>query len=124
MNAQENVPRLNMVCRKAMSTEYKTCRKALPTENKACRKTVSTVKQERGGIVMKKKYKLDEIDCANCALKLENAISEVDGVSSVKVNYMMQKLTLEADEGVFDKVEKEALAVCKRMEPDMDVSAI
>ncbi len=43
---------------------------------------------------MKKKYKMDEIDCANCALKLENAIKEVPGVSNVKVNYMMQKLTL------------------------------
>ena len=73
---------------------------------------------------MKKKYKLDEVDCANCALKLENAISEINGVSNVKVNYMMQKLALEADDAVFDAVEKEALAVCKRMEPDMDVTAL
>ena len=80
--------------------------------------------KKRGGNVMKKKYKLDEIDCANCALKLENALREVDSVSSVKVNYMMQKMTLEADDSVFDKVEKEALAVCKRMEPDMEVSSI
>lgn len=73
---------------------------------------------------MKKKYKMDEIDCANCALKLENAIKEVPGISNVKVNYMMQKLTLEAEEASFDEVEKNVLAVCKRMEPDMDVTAI
>ena len=73
---------------------------------------------------MKKKYKLNEIDCANCAMKLEEAVKAVDGVTSAKVNYMMQKLTLEADDAVFDAVEKEALAVCKRMEPDMDVTAL
>ena len=73
---------------------------------------------------MKKKYKLDEIDCANCALKLENAIKEVEGVSGVKVNYVMQKMTLEAEDASFDDVEKKVLAVCKRMEPDMDVSAV
>ena len=73
---------------------------------------------------MKKKYKLDEIDCANCALKLENAIREVKGVSGVKVNYVMQKMTLEADDAAFDEVEKEVLALCRRMEPDMDIAAI
>ncbi len=72
---------------------------------------------------MKKKYKLDEIDCANCALKLEDAIKQVDGVANAKVNYMMQKLTLEADDSSFDEVEKNVLALCKRMEPDMDVKA-
>jgi copper chaperone CopZ len=71
---------------------------------------------------MKKKYKLDEIDCANCALKLETAIKGVEGVSGAKVNYMTQKMTLEADESVFDRVEKDVLAVCKKMEPDMDVT--
>lgn len=77
-----------------------------------------------GGFVMKKKYKLDEIDCANCALKLENAIKEVDGVSGVKVNYVMQKMTLEADDAAFDKVEKEVLKLCKKLEPDMDVEVM
>jgi copper chaperone CopZ len=72
---------------------------------------------------MKKKYKLDEIDCANCALKLETAIKGVEGVSGAKVNYMTQKMTLEADESVFDRVEKDVLAVCKKMEPDMDVTS-
>ena len=73
---------------------------------------------------MKKKYKLDEIDCANCALKLEEAVKEVEGVSSVKVNYMMQKMTVEADEEKMEAVEKAVLAVCKKLEPDMEVTAL
>lgn len=72
---------------------------------------------------MKKKYKLDEIDCANCAQKLENAISQVDGVQKAKVNYMMQKLTIEADDASFSDVEAKVMEVCKRMEPDMAVTA-
>lgn len=73
---------------------------------------------------MKKKYKLNEIDCANCALKLENAVKEVEGVTSAKVNYMMQKLTFEAEEGKIEEIEKAVLAVCRKMEPDMEVTAI
>ena len=73
---------------------------------------------------MKKKYKLNEIDCANCALKLENAVKEVEGVTSAKVNYMMQKLTFEAEEGKSEEIEKAVLAVCRKREPDMEVTAI
>lgn len=73
---------------------------------------------------MKKKYKLNEIDCANCALKLETAIKEINGVSGAKVNYMMQKLTLEAEDDSFEAVEKEVFAVCRRIEPDMEVTEI
>ena len=73
---------------------------------------------------MKKKYKLNEIDCANCALKLENAVKAVEGVTSAKVNYMMQKLTFEAEEEKIEEIEKAVLAVCRKMEPDMEVTAI
>ena len=73
---------------------------------------------------MKKKYKLDEIDCANCAMKLEEAVSEIDGVKSAKVNYMMQKLTFEADEDRIDEVEKAVLGICRKMEPDMEVAPL
>ena len=73
---------------------------------------------------MKKKYKLNEIDCANCALKLEEAIMALDGVTSAKVNDMMQKLTFEAEEEGIEEIEKAVLAVCKKMEPDMEVTAL
>lgn len=71
---------------------------------------------------MKKKYKLNEIDCANCAMKLEEAVKAVEGVTSAKVNYMMQKLTFEAEEGSIAEVEKVVLGVCRKMEPDMEVT--
>ena len=71
---------------------------------------------------MKKKYKLNEIDCANCAMKLEEAVKAVDGVTSAKVNYMMQKLTFEAEEGQIEQVEKAVLEVCHKLEPDMEVT--
>lgn len=75
-----------------------------------------------GGTDMKKKYKLNEIDCANCAMKLEEAVKAVDGVTSAKVNYMMQKLTFEAEERQIEQVEKAVLAVCRKLEPDMEVT--
>ena len=73
---------------------------------------------------MKKKYKLNEIDCANCAMKLEEAVKAVEGVTSAKVNYMMQKLTFEAEEGGIAEVEKVVLGVCRKMEPDMEVTPL
>lgn len=88
------------------------------------KKQRESIEKQKEETAMKKKYKLDEIDCANCALKLENAIREIDGVSDVKVNYMMQKMTIEADDASFDDVEKKVIATCKRMEPDMDVNAV
>ena len=45
---------------------------------------------------MKKQFKLDEIDCANCARELQDELAKLDGVKSVSVNFMTQKLTLEA----------------------------
>ena len=73
---------------------------------------------------MKKKFKLNEIDCAHCALKLEESIKEISGVKDAKVNYMMQKLTVEADEADMDGVVEKVLAACRRLEPDMEVTAI
>lgn len=67
---------------------------------------------------MKKSFMLDELDCANCALKMEDAVRKIDGVIGVQVNFMTQKLTLEAADDVFDKVLKETVKVCKRVEPD------
>ena len=73
---------------------------------------------------MKKKFKLNEIDCANCALKLEEAIRGIEGVKDAKVNYMMQKLTVEADEADMNDVVEKVLTACRRQEPDMEVTEI
>ena len=51
---------------------------------------------------MKKVFKLVDLDCANCAAKMERAIAQLDGVQSVTVSFLAQKLTLEADDARFD----------------------
>nr|WP_027870861.1 heavy metal-associated domain-containing protein [[Eubacterium] cellulosolvens] len=69
---------------------------------------------------MKKKFKC-EIDCANCAAKVEDAIRKIDGVTDAKVNFMLQKFTLEADDERFDAILKEAVETGKKIEPDFSV---
>lgn len=69
---------------------------------------------------MKKKFKC-EIDCANCAAKVEDAIKKMGGVIDAKVNFMMQKYTLEADEARFDEILKESVLVGRKIEPGFSV---
>lgn len=70
---------------------------------------------------MKKVYKLEDLDCANCAAKMERAIAKIDGVTSVNISFMSQRMTIEADEGKLDGIMKEAVKVCKRVEPDCKI---
>ena len=67
---------------------------------------------------MKKTYKLIDLDCANCAAKMENGIKKLDGVQSATVSFMSQKLTVEAPDDRFDEIMKEVVAVCRKIEPD------
>lgn len=67
---------------------------------------------------MKKTYRLEELDCANCAAKLERAIIKTEGVISASVNFFAQKLVLEADDGAFDEVFQRVLKTAKKVEPD------
>lgn len=67
---------------------------------------------------MKKVIKMENLDCANCAAKMENAIRKIDGVKDVHINFMMQKMTLEADDEVWDNVVAQAKKACKMIEPD------
>ena len=52
---------------------------------------------------MKKKFKMVDLDCANCAAKMEDAIKKIDGVNDAMVSFMMQKLTIDADDVRFDE---------------------
>lgn len=70
---------------------------------------------------MKKSFKLIDLDCANCAAKMENAIKKIDGIEDAKVSFMMQKLTITADDSRFDEVLEEAQRICKRIEPDCKI---
>ena len=70
---------------------------------------------------MKKTFKMVDLDCANCAAKMEEAIKKIDGVTNASVNFMTQKMTIEADDTKFDAVVKEAVKVCKKVEPDCEI---
>ena len=67
---------------------------------------------------MKKKSKLTDLDCANCAAKMEAAIKKLDGVNDATVSFLTQKLTLDADDARFDAILDEVDRVCKKVEPD------
>ena len=67
---------------------------------------------------MKKKFKLTDLDCANCAAKMEAAIKKLDGVNDATVSFLSQKLTLDADDARFDAILDEVVRVCKKVEPD------
>ena len=70
---------------------------------------------------MKKTFKMVDLDCANCAAKMERAIQGIDGVTSASVSFMTQKLTLEADDARFDEIVKQAVKACKKVEPDCEI---
>ena len=70
---------------------------------------------------MKKNFKMQDLDCANCAAKMQDVISKIEGVESANINFMSQKLTIEADENKFDSILKQAVKVCKKIEPDCTI---
>ena len=67
---------------------------------------------------MKKRFKLKDLECANCAAKMEEAIKRLDGVYDCTVSFLSQKLTLDADDARFDEILKQAAKICKKVEPD------
>lgn len=70
---------------------------------------------------MKKTYRI-EVDCANCAGLMEVAAGKVDGVVSVTVNFITQKMTVDLEEGRDErKVMKAVLKACRRVEPDCEI---
>ena len=69
---------------------------------------------------MNKTIKVCNLECANCAAKIEKAINKLDGVHSASVNFLMQKITLDVDDGMVDDVLKAVRKECRKVEPDMD----
>lgn len=70
---------------------------------------------------MKKTYKI-EVDCANCANKMEEATKKVDGVKDAVVNFMTQKMTVEFDDDKDEKsVMKAVVKACKKVEDDCEI---
>lgn len=67
---------------------------------------------------MKKVYRMEHLDCAHCAAKIEHAIGKLDGVESVSVHFLTQKLVLHTSEEKWEKIFAEVVKVCKKIEPD------
>ncbi len=70
---------------------------------------------------MRKVFKLEDLDCANCAAKMEDAINKIDGVEKATMSFMTQKLTIVADDDRFDEIMDEVERVCSKVEPDMTI---
>ena len=69
---------------------------------------------------MKKKFHC-EIDCANCAAKVEDAIRKIEGVEDVSVNFLTRKMTLVAADDRFDEILQAAIRTGKKIEPDFEI---
>lgn len=67
---------------------------------------------------MKKKYKVEHMDCANCAAKIEAAIQKIEGVEEATLSFITQKLTIEAAEEDHSRIIQEIVAITKKQEPD------
>lgn len=70
---------------------------------------------------MTKTFQLEDLDCANCAAKMQEAILKLDGVTDAQVNFLTQKMTITADDASFDRIMKQVVKVCRRIEPDCTI---
>ncbi|MBE5935402.1 MAG: heavy-metal-associated domain-containing protein [Lachnospiraceae bacterium] len=67
---------------------------------------------------MKKKFKMENLDCANCAAKMEEGIKKIDGVEDVSISFMTQKMIIEADESKLENIMKEASKVVAKVDSE------
>ncbi len=70
---------------------------------------------------MKKRYNLRDLDCANCAAKMEEAIKKIDGVHDAAVSFLTQKMTIDAEDERFEAIMDQVVKVCRKVEPDCEI---
>lgn len=71
---------------------------------------------------MKKVFRIEELDCANCAAKMENGIKKIEGIVNAAVSFMTKRLTVEfAEDYDIDSLMKSVVSVCKKVEPDCSI---
>lgn len=70
---------------------------------------------------MRKVFKMEDLDCANCAAKMEAGILKIDGVTSATVNFLAQKMIIEADDARFDAIMKEVVKVVRKVDSHCEV---
>ncbi|MEG1778290.1 MAG: cation transporter [Angelakisella sp.] len=68
---------------------------------------------------MKKSFRFEGLDCANCAAKIENRISKIEGVTAASVNFIMAKMVIEAPDGLIDDVCAQAEKIARSVSPDI-----
>ncbi len=73
---------------------------------------------------MKSNFKIEGLDCANCAAELERTIGKIEGVKQVNINFMMQRMELEYDENNKAEIIKKVKKVIKKEEPDVEIEEI
>lgn len=73
---------------------------------------------------MTRNYRLIDLDCANCAAKIEREVAKIKGVNKVIVNFMTTKMTLDADDDRIDEIEKEAEKIVKKLESQVIMKRI
>jgi len=77
--------------------------------------------QPKEELLMKKTFMLEDLDCAHCAAKMEDAINKLEGVNKATVNFLAQKMTVDAVDDRFDEIMQEIVKVCKKVEPDCEI---
>ncbi len=73
---------------------------------------------------MKKVFRLENLDCANCAAKMEDAVRKLDGVTFSSVNFMTTKLVIEGDDAKIDKIIRDAKDIIRKLEPGVIVKTV
>ncbi len=73
---------------------------------------------------MKSNFKVEGLDCANCAAELERIVGKIEGVKQVNINFMMQRMELEYDENNKEEIIKKVKKIIKKEEPDVEVEEI
>lgn len=67
---------------------------------------------------MKKVYRMQDLECANCAAKMEEAIRKLPGVEAVSISFIAQKMTIETSKQDHERIMQEAAKCCRKFEPD------
>lgn len=70
---------------------------------------------------MRKVFKVEDLDCAHCAAKIEEGIQKIEGVEKATLNFMTLKLTVDAPEEKFDAIKKQIKKVARKVEPDCSI---
>ena len=70
---------------------------------------------------MRKVYRMKNLDCANCAAKMERAIGKLDGVQAVEISFMAQKLVIQAEEAMLPVILEQAKACVKKVDPHCEI---